>query len=374
MSIEIPTPQDLTDLTQHRAPASVTIYIAAAHTGADVVAHGTEAARLQLRSSFSEALAQLATEGLSAADRSALIARVDDLESSREFWRTGARSIAVYVWPSGLRTFRLMNNLAAGWSAGERFDVGPVVRSVTFEHTGYVLALTEGEVRLIRLDSDATSHRVELPALPEDARDALVHTTTEGRFDRQRAAGTLGPKPGRKRYASLVQDAVLDAIEETASPLVLAASADLEHAYREINTHPLLLPDGIGANPSSLSDADLEARTRTILDAYYAARIRAWRETFGTRRANGRGSSDLSVISRAAAMGQVADLLFDIDADPQGTIAEDGAVTLTSQPGPSTYGVIDAVVAQVLRTGGAVHGVRAAEMPDDSPIAALLRS
>ncbi|WP_029088960.1 hypothetical protein [Brevibacterium album] len=372
MSIDIPTRQDLAELTQHRSDASVTVYLSAAEWGFRAVAHATEAAHLALRTAVSESLAELG-EGLSREDRERLTAHVRELEQDRDFWGTGARSIAVFASPEGLCAFRLMNELAPGRYTGDRFDVGPMIRAVTFEHTGYVLALTEGDVRLLHLDSGATSRRVELTDLPEDASEALTRAPQEGRFDRHRADGTLGPKPEQKRYASLVQKAVLEAIRDPEAPLLLAAANGLDPVYRDVNSHDRLLGESIAVNPASLSDEDLEARAREILDRHYGQRISDWVEHFGNQRAAGRASSQLTDVARAAREGRVAELLFDIEADHEGMIDEYGAVALADEPGPATYRVVDEVAAQVLRTGGRVRGVRAAEMPDEGWTAAVFR-
>src|SRR5690606_1872429 len=119
---------------------------------------------------------------------------------------------------------------------------------------------------------------------------------------------------------SIVQDAVLEAIGRADVPLVLAASANLDPAYREINTHRGLLERGIDANPSSLSLDDLETRGRAVLEEYFAAELAAWRRDFGTLRSNGRASSQLSDVARAATAGQVDTLLFDLEWNVEGQI------------------------------------------------------
>lgn len=373
MSIDTPTLTDLAELSEHRHEASVTIYLSAEALGVRAFAHATEAAKSALLSSLHEALAELGSAGLARQDAERLEARVRDLHSDLDFWGTGARSVAIFVSPEELHAFRLMNELSATWSTGDRFDVGPMIRAATFAHTGYVLALTEGEVRLIHLDSSAASRPVELTDLPADASDALTREPAVGRFNRHRADGTLGPKPEQKRYVTIVQQAVLAAIADREQPLVLAASNDLERVYREANTHPRLLDQGIEANPASLSDGELEERARTILDEHYRKRILDWVEDFGTRQAHGTGSAQLSEVARAARSGQVAELLFDIDADTEGTIDEFGELSLADEPGPATYRVVDEIAAQVLHTGGRVRAVRADDMPGAAVVAAVFR-
>lgn len=371
MSIDIPTPDDFAHLTQARNDASVSIYIGAAGGGNRGITHDVDAAQTALRSALSDCLKELADA--SAADRQAIADAIEELVGDRLFWATGARSLAIFASPEGMRVFRLMNRLSTSCSTGDRFDVGPMIRAVTFDHTGYVLAITEGDVRLLHLTSDATSSSVELTELPEDASDALTRDPATGRFNRHRADGTLGPKVEQRRYASIVQDAVLAAIGSDRSPLVLAAASDLDPAYREVNSYDALLDKGIAANPASLTDADLEAQAREILDDVHKEKLAAWRETFGTRQANGRASSQLSDIARAAWEGRVDQLLFDLDHADEGTIDEFGVIAHAEQPGSQTYRIVDEIAAQVLRTGGVVRAVRAEDLPSDAPVAATFR-
>src|SRR5690606_3472649 len=118
--------------------------------------------------------------------------------------------------------------------------------------------------------------------LPEEAETIFDMIDTEGRFDRRGANGALGPKIEQRRYCSMVLDAVLTAIGDARDPLVLAAAADLEPAYREVNTYRGLLDRGIDANPASLSEDELAARGRAMLEEHGAAQLAQWREQFGT--------------------------------------------------------------------------------------------
>lgn len=359
--------------------ASVSIYVSAAEHGKDdgqrpPIAHDTEAARLSLRSAANAALAELAEIDIPTPEREAIAERIRELEGDRDFWGTQARSVAVFASPEDIRAFRLMNRLAPLTAVGDRFDVGPLVRASSFAHTGYVLAVTEGDVRLLYLDSAATSRSIELRSLPEDASDVLSNSVTTGRFDRHRADGTLGPKIEQRRYCTIVQDAVLAEIGEDSVPLVLAAAADLDPAYRQVNRYGALLEEGISANPASLSLADLEQRGRAVLDREYRRGLAEWCERFGTQKAHRRAGSNLEAVAKAASAGQVEELLFDIEANDEGVIDEFGAVFPVPEPGPTTYRLVDEIAARVLRTGGRVVAVRRADLPDDSPVASIFRT
>lgn len=376
MSIDLPTADDFAELTQHRHASSVSVYLASSGSDGDhsPIGRHPEAARIALRTAVTDALSSNRAAEFPAGDRERLTALIDELVEDRGFWSTQARSLAVFVSPEGLRSFRLMNRLHTHASLGDRFDTGPLIRATTFAHSGFVLALTKGSVQLLALESDASCHEVELTGLPEDLGLELQTADNEGRMDRQRADGNQRPKAQRRDYCSRAQDAVLQQINGSNHPLVLAASSDLEPAYREINTYRRLVEEGITANPASLGLDQLARRGREVLDRNYAAQLADWRERFGSLRAHGRASAKLREIARAATAGQVDVLLFDLTAEREGTIDEYGNVTPSDEPTAHTYGLADEVAARVLRSGGTVKAVRGADLPDGAKIAATFRS
>lgn len=379
MSIDVVSHEDLVRLTRHRHAASVTLYVDSPRTGNGAqrapVAHDTEKARAKLRAAADKARAQLKELGIASAESQAIAERLAELEGDRDFWGTSARSLAVFVSPEGLDAFRLRNELPSHSAVGDRFDTGPLLRATTFPHHGYVLAVTEGEVRLIALQSDSTHQRVPLTELPANAADVLEpEKHGGGQLDRHRADGTLGPKVEQRRYCTVVQEAVKAAIGDDERPIVLAASDDLTPAYREVNTADELLAEGIGANPASLDDAELAARGRAVLERHYASVLADWSERFEKRRAQGRGSTDLEAIAKAAAAGQVESLLYDIADRQEGEIDEFGAVTVAETDGPDTYALVDELAARVLQSGGTVIAVRRDEVPGDGSVAAVFRA
>lgn len=372
MSIDTVSAADLAELTAHRHRASISLYAVSGGAERSRVAHDPEAAQTAVRSAANEALNQLERAGVSFPERDGISAAIAELERDRAFWGTRARTVVVFAAPGVLRAFRLRNELPPRTSTGDRFDVGPLVRGTTFGHRGFVLALGERDVRLLELGPDASSTPLPIE-LPEEAETIFDTIDTEGRFDRRGANGALGPKIEQRRYCSMVLDAVLTAIGDARDPLVLAAAADLEPAYREVNTYRGLLDRGIDANPASLSEDELAARGRAMLEEHGAAQLAQWREQFGTLEANGRASTQLSDVARAASTGLVDTLLFDLASVQEGTIDEAGTVTMADEPGADTYSIVDELAARVLRLGGTARAVRSDDLPGKTPVAATFR-
>lgn len=374
MSIDIPTHEDLVELSQQRNAASVSLYVSPGSTdGGPPIGRDTEAARLALRSSATEAIAELGALGIEKAELETIGQELAALDHNTDFWSSSARSVAVFSSPEITRAFRLRNELPAHVATGDRFDLGPLLRATTFGHSGYILALTQGNVRLLALNADDSSVELPLPNLPDDLGRALETADNEGKADMPRADGALGPKVELRRYCSRVQEAVLDVIGTSGLPLVLAAASDLQPAYYDVSTYRRLLSTSIDANPSSLTTDDLEVRGRSILADSHDAELASWRSSFGNKQSNGLASSQLSDVAHAATAGLIDTLLFDLTSVDEGSIDEYGALKFASEPGPSTYGLVDEIAARVLRTGGTVKAVRSDDLPDDSPVAATFR-
>ena len=66
-------------------------------------------------------------------------------------------------------------------------------------------------------------------------------------------------------------------------------------------------------------------------------------------------------------------MLFDLDATLEGSVDDVGVVHPVDEPGPTSYGIVDEIAVRVLRSGGAAKAVRAGDLPDDTPVTAMLR-
>ncbi|WP_157973847.1 baeRF11 domain-containing protein [Desertihabitans aurantiacus] len=364
LTVDLPTPTDLSELIDARDPASVTITLESSPIPAE-----TERILIGLRNAIAEAERQLVEAGTPAAVVAQVLDPVREIEADHDFWRHQANSLVVLAAPGTTRTFRLANRLTPHVAVGDRFDLGGLLRAVSQRHGGFVLGLAEQDVRFFELTAD---HRAEPRALdlPDDIDSLLAVTDNHGQADRR---GKHADGPQRERYANAVQDAVLPHVRGTGLPLILAATPELEPAYRAVNRYELLSEQTIDAHASSLDIDTVDARAREILTAGYKAEVNEWRELFGTRRSAGRATSSLAEVAKAATVGAVEELRFDIDATDEGTIDEDGTITAAPEPTPTTYNLVDEIAARVLRAGGTVRAVRQRDLVDGSPVAAMLR-
>jgi len=367
--VDVPSETDLTALALHRGDASVSIYLPTTplsqQAAADAVALGNLA---------KEALRQLREAGADKRAVAALEEQLADLADDVEFWRFQAHSLAVFATPENLRCFRVASQLSPSVQVSDRFHVKPLLRVVSFCQSAYVLALSENAIRVVEVSADLPASRVKIEGMPADAASAAGKASIQDRSPSGRLQGAEGQKVRLRQFARKVDAALRDLLSGSGVPLVLAAAAPLGPIYRSVNSYAGLAAATIEGNPETLSDADLAARARSVLDGLHRGEIEAWTALFAQRDSQGRAATDVAQVARAATLGAVDSLLVDIDQSLPGTIDEvTGAISLAGSESAASYGVLDEIARRVLAARGRVLGVRKDDVPGGGPLAAIFR-
>ncbi len=366
--VDIPTAADIAALTEHRGDSSVSIYLRTTPVTPD-----TQADRIELKNLARRAAAQLQEGGADKREIAAVIEQLDDLIDDSEFWRFQARSLAIFVTPENLRTFRLANALEPLVVTSDRFHINPLLRSVSFPHSCYVLALAQRSVRVIEVSPDLPVGEVKVEGMPEDAGRAVRGTGEVDYWPSGRIQAAEGQKVLLRQFARQVDKALRPLLTGSGIPLVLAAAEPLASIYRSVNSYSHLADETITGSPEGMSDAKLAERARAVLDGIYRDELEAWRANFENRANQGRATTDIAQAARAATAGAIETMLADIDHIIPGRIDDNGAVTFADKIGPSAYSLIDEIARRVITTGGRVIAVRKSDIPRGEPLAAILR-
>jgi hypothetical protein len=369
LHVDIPTHADIQGLLTARAPGSVSIYVPTTPVSIDV-----GASRIELRNLTTSALDQLRAVDFDKRELARLAEGLDDLVDDEDFWAVQAHSLAVFATPAGVRTFRLPNDIPSIVKVSDQFHVKPLLRAVTFPQAAFVLALAQGSVRLFEIAADAPPSEVAISELPSDVASAAGRSSITDRAPSGRLQGSEGAKVRMAQYARKIDQAIRPVLAGSDLPLILAAAEPLESIFRSVNSYAALVGTGISGNPEQTAPGELAAAARRILDALYAADLAAIRLRFEERRSQGRASTDVTDVARAATMGAVDTILVDIDAALPGRVDEiTGSVELTAADDATTYGVVDEIARRAFLAGGRVLAVRGPDIPDGSPVAAILR-
>jgi hypothetical protein len=365
---DIPTHAEIDRLLEYRAPSSVSIYLPT-----DPASNG-EGERIEFKTLAGQASSQLREAGVGVRVIRPFEDEIGYLYDDEGFWRYQARSLAVFAAPQWLITFRLPNRLLSQVEVSDRFYVRPLLRTLTFPHVAFVLALAQGSVRVVEVTPDLDPARIKVDDLPADVAGAAGKSSISDRAPSRRLQGTEGQKVRMRQYARQIDRALRPLLNGLEMPLILAATEPIDSIYRSVNTYPHLLAQGISGNPETLSDAELAAGTRTVLDDLYAAQLRDVRELYGQRSAEGRTLSDVAEVARAATFGAVQTLLIDIDAAVPGEVDDQtGAVTFARSATGDVHDVTDEIARRAWLSGARVLAVREDDIPGRGPVAAILR-
>src|SRR6185312_4332710 len=278
-----------------------------------------------------------------------------DLVDDDEFWRYQARSLAVFLTPTWVTTFRLPHNLVPMVEVSDRFHLKPLLRTLTFPHTAFVLALSQNGVRLLEIAPELEPTEIRVPDLPRDVASAVGKSSIKDRAPSGRLQGTEGQKTRMRQYARQIDQALRPLLGGFDLPLILAAAEPMDAIFRSVNSYPHLVAKSLPGNPDTASGAELVERARRLLDDIYAAELDSVKETYALRASQRRTSADIAEV----VPGYVDD--------------ETGAITLDEGGDAANYGVVDEIARRVWLTGGGVLAVRRDDVPGNGSVAAILR-
>lgn len=367
--VDIPTRSELDELIAARSDASVTIVLATtAHT------QDTDKARIQLGNLVKQAVEQLETVGVAKRIVAAVEEQIHDLQDDDAFWKFQANSLAIFVTPDSLRSFRLPTTLNDMVQVSDRFHLKPLLRAATFGQHAFVLALEENDVRLIEVSADLPAAEVKVPDMPKSAASYVGTANVNSRSYAQRKGGGEGQKVLLRAYARRIDAVLRPVLAGRSEPLILAATEPMNGIFRSVCSFGGLANQSIATSPATMTPGEVAEAARPILDQLHADLLADVRATFAARENEGRATKQIADAARAATFGAVETLLIDMDEALPGTVdATTGAVTFDDNASAVSYGIVDEIAARVLTSGGTVYAVRRDDIPGQGSLAAILR-
>ena len=256
----------------------------------------------------------------------------------------------------------------------DRFHVRPLLRTLTFPHVAFVLALAQGSVRVVEVTPDLDPAPIKVEDLPSDVASAAGKSSISDKAPIRRIQGAEGQKIRMRQYARQIDRALRPLLNGLEVPLILAAADPIDSICRSVNTYPHLVAQSIAGNPEAASDAELAVSARAVLDDVYAEQLREVHDRYGQRSADGRTLSDVAEVARAATSGAVHTLLVDIDAAVPGELDDEtGAVSFAAAAAGDVHDVTDEIARRAWLSGARVLAVRDSDIPGGPPVAAILR-
>jgi hypothetical protein len=385
------TKEDLNTLAQMEGEWCLSFYLPTYKAGQDVLQNP-----ITLKNLLRSAEGQLQDLGWRSPDAQELLQPVRDLVMDGDFWQHQGHGLAIFLAPGVFQHYRTALHFDSLVFVTRCFHLKPLLPLLTNDGEFFVLALSQGNIRLLRgTRDDVEQIDIEDADIPTSLAEALRFDVTGQQIQfhsvAREPAGTGGRRPvmfhghGAGKDASdsdilnwfhQVDKGIQEYLRDKRAPLVLAGVEYLHPVYREANTYNHLLERGIEGNPDDLRAEVLHQRAweivRPIFESSQQEVVERYRALMGQKSA--RASSRVEEIVPAAYQGRIDTLFVANSAQQWGTYnAADAQVDIHRQAKRGDCDLLDMAAVQTVLNGGTVYALAPDQMPGAGMAGAVFR-
>ena len=326
--------------------------------------------------------------GLRGPEATEFVRPLQKLLRDLSFWQYRGDGLAVFLSRDMVHCYRLPMQFEELVMVSHRFHLKPLIPLFTENSGFYVLALSQNQIRLLQGNRYGAWER-ELDHIPASLAEALRYDDPERQLQVRGKASTSAGKGNAvffshgglecckddiHRYFRQIDKGLQELLQPDRVPLLLAGVDYLLPIYREVNSYPHLLPEGIIGNPETLSAGELQTRAWKMVQPYLRKAGEEMISQYNRLAGTGRTSRDIKEILPAAAQGRVEKLMVASGTQAWGSFSPAGnAVELHGGPADASEDLLDLAAIQTLLNGGTVYTIEPEAVPDGSSIIVLLR-
>lgn len=381
--------EELKTLADFRQEPCVSLFMPTIRRGAE-----TQQNPIRFKNLIRQAEAQLGEYGLRSTEISALLQPGLDLDKE-DFWQHQNEGLALFLSPELLRYYRLPIPVQDLVVVSDRPHLKPLLPLLTRDTEFYILALSQQAVRLFEA-SRYSIREVEVPDLPQNLADTLQYdeTAKDGQFRIGTTAGHGGNGPHRAgsfhgqgspdrdqhqkdilQFFLAVDGALQEFLRHKRAPMILATVEYLRAIYREANTYPHLLEEGINTeNPQVVKAEELHERALEVVQPFFSEAEQGAIEYYREMTSAGKTSTDLKEAVSAAYYGRVEQLLVAVGVQQWGSFdPQANEVQMHADAEPGDEDLLNAAAIQTVLNGGNVYAIEPDRVPDAAPLAAVFR-
>jgi hypothetical protein len=297
--------------------------------------------------------------------------------------------LAVYIAQDFSRAYRLPYVPQEVTVVSSHFQIKPLM-PLRRDEQFYVLALSQEEVRLLRATRFA-AQRVELGDMPQSMSEALQWDDPERelQWHSQTAAAKggraaifhghgVGTKETHKddllRYFQLLDQGLSKHLDGEEAPLLLAGIDYLLPIFRKANTYKRLIDQELTGSQEHLDDAEICRQAWELVRPYFQRGRDEAVSLFHQQVGKSLASAELTTVVPAAHQGRVDTLFVALDEQRWGQYnLETGQMDLHPHPQPGDMDLLNLATIHTVVNGGDVYVSQREDVPEDEPLAAILR-
>ncbi len=364
----------------HRGPC-VSVFMPMHRSGPE-----TQQDLIRFKNLIREAEERLITRGIIAPEARELLESAQKLLQGDLFHQHQSDGLAMFLSPEVFRYYLLPFVFKELVIVTDRFHIRPLLPLLSGDGRYYILALSQNKVRLLQ-GTHYSVNEVALADAPKNLAETLrdddswkelqMHSGIsggEGKLSAITHGGEVDNKENIKRYFRRIDKGLHELVRDERVPLVLAGVDYLHPIYKEVNTYPHLIEDGIGGNPEGLSAKELHAQAWTVVRPYFQKAQQEAVDQYKQFISSGRTSNRVRKIIPAAYHGQI-ELLFVVpDFQQWGTFdPSTDELHLHKKEKTGDEDLLEFAAIQTLLNGGTVYVVDPEKMPDTESLAAVFR-
>lgn len=372
--MNILTLEDLQNLTSPQEGWCFSIYMPTVDKSQE-----TRQNPIRFKNLMDEAEGQLLQAAMEKPEIRQLFEPLEGLLNDGQFWQHQEAGLAVFLSSSSFQYYQLPMAVDEVVVVNERFYIKPLLPLMHGEEKVYVLSLSLGGVRLLKV-TESQIEEMEVPNLPKSMDDALGYDDIAKSYQ-WRMGAQLEHRSGERRamfhghtedddnrkefianYFRDVDKAVSNFLnKENKTPLILACVEYLRPIYKEANTYEHLSEDFIPGNPDGIKADKLRQEALKLVkpqfqvtknnDAGQYKLLAGWKDN--------RAVKDVEEIIKAAPYGRVEVLFVDKNAKRWGSFDENNIeVHFDREQKPGNEDLLDFAAVQTLLHGGTVYADR----------------
>lgn len=344
--------------------------------------------QIRFRNLLRSAEEKLLAAGLRSQEVKELLEPAQALPGNILFWRRQSDGLALFLCAGLFRCFCLPETFQELIIVVDHFYIRPLLPLLSGDKRFYILALSQKEIRLLE-GTGQNIREIEMEAVPKSLDEALQYDELEKqvRFRTGSVSGGTGmamvsghggvaddTKDNLLKYFRMIDRGLHDLLKDESAPLVLAGVEYLFPIYREANTFPHLIDEGIPGNPKGVSSESLYRMALKIVSPFFQKTendaIAQYRQSSGT----GLASADIREIVPDAAHGRVGMLFIAAGSRNWGKFnRESGAVEPHQKMEADDEDLLEIAAIQTYLNGGSVFILPPEKMPEPKDLVAVFR-
>lgn len=378
---------ELKSLTEWEQGPCVSIYLPRHQA---VSEHGKD--QIHLRNLLDQAEARLQEHGLGSVETRKLLEPARNIQNDASFWERGpAQGLCILVAPGSFQQYDLAYQCPEMLSIDNKFYVNPLFYRVYENDRIDLLAVCPKSVRLFRHENGELS-QIELPENVPANLEAISSLTQFEESLQQHstsAAGAGGDNAAMQHghgltkelneklladYFKLLAKQLEKYLSSDGPPLILITAEKQQSLFRKHYHLKNLLEQGVATSPDHLSEQELYAAARPLIEEISAQSRQKARESYQNQQGTSRISHQLEEILQAAGEGRVETLFTPLGAELWGQLPQEGELIKThDSPQNGDMALTNWAICHTYQHGGIPYVVPREEMPEDQPMTAILR-